>query len=148
MVKKLDEKDVLPDHIGWRLWVASREWQRAFVSGLQAAGHDWFTEARAALMGHIPRAGIKQGALLERTGTTKQAVQQILDGLEADGVIARTVDPADRRGKIIRYTDKGLAALKDGDRIKRDIETEYRGRLGSSGFDALMAALRTLHPNP
>lgn len=148
MVKRLDEKEMLPDHIGWRLWVANREWQKTFVSAMKASGNEWFTEARAALMGHIPRGGIRQSALLERVGTTKQAVQQVLDGLEAEGVIERVVDSDDKRGKIVRYTEKGLAALKQGDRIKREIETEYRGRLGSSNFDTLMAALRTLHPNP
>ena len=61
-------------------------------------------------MGHIPRAGIRQSALIERVATTKQAVQQILDGLEAEGIVERIADPADGRGKYVRYTGEGLRA--------------------------------------
>jgi DNA-binding MarR family transcriptional regulator len=144
MVKTPDEIESLPDHIGWRLWQANRAWLDAFASAMRAAGHDWFTEARAGLLGHIPRAGIRQSLLIERTGTTKQAVQQLLDGLEGEGIIERVADSEDGRGRYIRYTEKGLRALRDGDRIKREIEQDYRQRIGAERFDALMDALRLL----
>jgi DNA-binding MarR family transcriptional regulator len=146
MVKQLDEKteDALPDHVGWRLWQASRAWQAEFAEAMRAAGHGWFSESRACLLGHVPRRGIRQAALIERAGISKQAVQQLLDGLEAEGVIERLPDAQDKRGKLVRYTARGLAALGDGDRIKLDIERGYRERLGEGPFDALMAALRGL----
>jgi DNA-binding MarR family transcriptional regulator len=142
MVKHLDEK--LPDHIGWRLWQASRAWQAEFAAAMRAAGHGWFTEARAGLLGNIPRGGMRQAALIDRSAISKQAVQQLLDGLEADGVVERLPDPRDRRGKLVRYTSKGLDALRDGDRIKLEIEQGYVARLGSQRFAALMDALRAL----
>jgi DNA-binding MarR family transcriptional regulator len=146
MVKQLDEKtDDLPDHVGWRLWQASRAWQQAFVGAMQAtAGHPWFSETRAGLMGHIPRSGIRQSALIERVATTKQAVQQILDGLEAEGIVERVADPADGRGKFVRYTARGLQALRDGDRIKREIEKRYERKIGAARLAVLMDALRAL----
>jgi DNA-binding MarR family transcriptional regulator len=143
MVKMTDE-DSLPDHIGWRLWQADRAWLKAFAEAMRASGHGWFTESRAGLMGLIPRSGIRRAALIERTGTTKQAVQQLLDGLEAEGIVERVADPLDGRGNLVRYTAKGLQALRDGDRIKRDIEEQYRKRIGAERFDALMDALRAL----
>ncbi|MBZ9991651.1 MarR family winged helix-turn-helix transcriptional regulator [Mesorhizobium sp. BH1-1-5] len=145
MVKKLDEKSVaLPDHVGWRLWQASRAWQAEFAAAMRAAGHAWFSEARAGLLGHIPRNGTRQSALIERAATSKQAVQQLLDGLEAEGVIERLPDPRDGRGKLVRYTSKGLDALRDGDRIKLEIERGYIVRIGERRFAALMDALRAL----
>src|SRR5262245_52164527 len=84
MVKTTDDES-LPDHIGWRLWQANRVWLKTFAEAMRSSGHDWFTDSRAGLMGLIPRTGIRQSALIERTGTTKQAVQQLLDGLEAEG---------------------------------------------------------------
>ena len=144
MVKHLDEKK-LPDHIGWRLWQASRAWQAEFSAAMRTAGHRWFSEARAGLIGHIPRRGLRQSQLIQRAGISKQAVQQLVDGLEEEGVLQRLPDPDDRRGKIVSFTDKGLAALSDGDRIKLDIERDYRHRLGGPRFDALMEALRALH---
>ena len=145
MVKHLDEKtDALPDHVGWRLWQASRAWQAEFAAAMRAAGHDWFTEARAGLLGHIPRGGTRQASLIERSAISKQAVQQLLDGLEVDGVLERLPDPRDGRGKLVRYTCKGLDALRDGDRVKLQIEQSYIARLGQQRFAALMDALRTL----
>jgi DNA-binding MarR family transcriptional regulator len=149
MVKQLDEKfDALPDHIGWRLWQASNAWQEEFALAMREAGHGWFTRSRASLVGYVPRKGIKQSALIERAGITKQAVQQILDGLEDEGVIERLADPADARGKLVRYTTKGIAALAEGDRIKKKIERRYQQRLGTERFAALMDALRELQKRP
>ena len=145
MVKELDEKaETLPDHVGWRLWQVSRAWQAEFAAAMRTAGHGWFTEARAGLLGHIPRSGTRQSALIERSAISKQAVQQLLDGLEADGVLERLPDPMDGRGKLVRYTGKGLDALRDGDRIKLQIEQGYIARLGQQRFAALMDALRSL----
>jgi DNA-binding MarR family transcriptional regulator len=145
MVKELDEKsEPLPDHVGWRLWQASRAWQTEFAAAMRAAGHAWFSEARAGLLGHIPRNGTRQSALIERAATSKQAVQQLLDGLEAEGVLERLPDPRDGRGKLVRYTSKGLDALRDGDRIKLEIERGYIDHIGERRFAALMEALRAL----
>ncbi|SFQ00439.1 MarR family protein [Mesorhizobium sp. NFR06] len=149
MVKELDEKnEALPDHVGWRLWQASRAWQAEFGAAMRAAGHAWFTEARAGLLGHIPRGGTRQSALIERSATSKQAVQQLLDGLEAEGVLERLPDPRDGRGKLVRYTRKGLDALRDGDRVKLQIEHDYVSRIGRHRFAALMDALRSLDAGP
>ncbi|WP_457154901.1 MarR family winged helix-turn-helix transcriptional regulator [Mesorhizobium sp. P5_C1] len=145
MVKELDEKiDTLPDHVGWRLWQASRAWQTEFAAAMRAAGHGWFTEARAGLLGHITRNGMRQSALIERSAISKQAIQQLLDGLEAEGIVERLPDPQDGRGKMVRYTSKGLDALRDGDRVKMEIERRYVSRIGEERFTALMGALRAL----
>ncbi|WP_366664091.1 MarR family winged helix-turn-helix transcriptional regulator [Mesorhizobium sp.] len=79
-----------------------------------------------------------------RAAISKQAVQQLLDGLEAEGVLERLPDPRDGRGKLVRYTRKGLDALRDGDRIKLQIERGYVDRIGRERFAALMDALRAL----
>jgi DNA-binding MarR family transcriptional regulator len=145
MVKGLDEKfEELPDHVGWRLWNASRAWQADFAAAMRGAGHPWFTEARATLLGHLARKGTRQSALIDRMAISKQAVQQLLDGLEAEDVVERLPDPQDGRGRLVHYTPKGLAALRDGDRIKREIERRYVARLGPARFAALMDALRAL----
>lgn len=145
MVKLPDERpEFLLDHVGWRLWQANRAWQAKFAAEMRAAGHGWFTEARAALLGNLSRKGTRQSALIEKMAVTKQAVQQLLDGLEGEGVIVRAADPEDGRGKLVRYTEKGLAALRDGDRVKRAIERDWVARIGAERFDALMSALRSL----
>ena len=68
----------------------------------------------------------------------------MLDGLEAEGVIARVPDPGDRRGRLVRYTDRGRAALRDADRVKAEIERRYAQRIGPDRMAALSEALRAL----
>jgi DNA-binding MarR family transcriptional regulator len=72
----------------------------------------------------------------------QQAVQQLLDGLEAEGIIRREADPEDGRGKRVVYTAKGLAAQRDARRIKRKIERDFRSRLGERAFAELQNSLR------
>lgn len=149
MVKMLDDK--YPDHIGWLLWRVSQDWNQEFVERMQAAGHGWFTAARSTLIGHVAPKGTKQGLLVERLGISKQAVQQLIDGLEADGILERAADPGDRRGRIVRLTDTGRAAMKDANRIKLEIESGYRTVMGDAEFarlSELLGKLRQSRRNP
>jgi DNA-binding MarR family transcriptional regulator len=149
MVKKLDKKfsAVGPDHVGIRLWIAYEAWKEEFVRAMNEAGHTWFTPSRATLLGFLPRNGARQTLLIERMGISKQAVQQLIDGLEAEGIVERTADPDDRRGKIVRYKMKGLAALDDADAIKRQIESRYRRRMGTGNFAQLVELLGKVQPD-
>lgn len=140
--------DALPDHLGWRLWLASRQWQARFVAAMREAGHDWFTDARANLLAHVARSGTPQSVLITRMGISKQAVQQLVDGLVAEGVLERLPDPSDSRSRIVRYTASGAEAIRDADRIKRQIEDEYRARLGDQRFETLMDLLREATGKP
>jgi DNA-binding MarR family transcriptional regulator len=146
LVKRLDENSGdLIDHIGWRLWQASRGWHKEFVDAMREAGHEWFTDARATLLAHIAPHGTPQSRIIERMGISKQAVQQLIDGLEAEDILQRLPDPNDRRGRIVRHTEKGQAALRDADAIKRRIEVGYCKQLGKERFEALRNALVALN---
>lgn len=133
---------MFPDHIGWTLWRATLVWRKDFVAGMVAAGHTWFAQARGNLMVYVGPNGVRQGDLAERAGLTKQAVQQFVDELVADGIVMRTLDKTDARARRVMLTKAGLAAMHDADRIKASIEARWRERLGSEDFDRLDALLR------
>ncbi|MFK7791830.1 MAG: MarR family winged helix-turn-helix transcriptional regulator [Devosiaceae bacterium] len=135
MTKTIDP--LLVEHLGIRLHRAYQAWLSAFVDEMNAAGHEWFTQARANLIGQLPRDGCKQAELLVKTGWTKQALQQMLDGLERQDVIARSVDPQDKRGRLVALTDKGRTALVDADRIKTKINTQYAAKMGAPALQQL-----------
>jgi DNA-binding MarR family transcriptional regulator len=143
MVKKVDEKPLPPliDHVGWRLWRASQAWMGRFQRDMVAAGHPVFAEARAQLIPHIEREGTRQAELVLRMGLSKQAVQQLVVGLEQDGLVERLPDPDDARGKVVAFTERGRALLADANEVKKAIEKEYRARLGAERFAQLLAAL-------
>lgn len=143
MVKILDEnaRTSGPDHIGIRLWSAYEAWKAEFVAAMNAAGHAWFTPSRATLLGFVPRKGIRQLDLIARMGISKQAVQQLVDGLEQEGILERIPDPDDKRGRIVRHTEEGRAAMADADRIKAEIEAGYEERMGTERFRLLFETL-------
>ena len=135
------------DHIGWRLWNATAQWKRAFAQGMVDAGHGWYAEARGSILPYIDPRGTKQTVLTQRIGLTKQAVQQMVDDLEREGVVARRPDPDDGRAKIIVFTEKGVQAQQDAEQIKRRVEADIRARIGDADFARLYEILRRLAPD-
>jgi DNA-binding MarR family transcriptional regulator len=128
-------------HIGVDLWRAARAWKDEYHARMVRAGHAWFGDARSTIAMHLDEDGLSQAELVLRVGTTKQAVQQLLDALEADGIVRRESLPEDGRKKRVVYTRKGLRAVHDGRRIKREMERELSARLGADRFARLVESL-------
>ena len=131
----------LIEHIGWDLWRTTQLWKRRFNREMTARGYVWFGEARGTLLAYISRNGTGQTELVNKSGMTKQAVQQHLDGLVEDGVIERAPDPIDSRRKLIRFTRQGLRSLAAANEVKQAIEADYRRTLGDAALDDLKQAL-------
>ena len=145
MVKPLDDISVkLLDHVGWRLWRISGQWKAQFEAGMRARGYSWFGEARSNVVGFIGQNGLRQKELVRRMGLSKQAVQQLVDELVAEGIVERRPDPKDLRGNIIAFTRAGLAMLRDANVVKLSIEDAYKGKIGDKEFQRLMKTLRDL----
>ena len=147
MVKKLDDNSFPPliDHAGWRLARLFRQWKIEFDAEMVALGHGFMAEARGAVIGHLRPAGAPQAAIATSLGISKQAVQQLVDELEAEGVVSRIPNPEDARGKLVILTARGAEAIREGNRVKRQIEQRYRERLGEARFNAFMDALDRLY---
>lgn len=145
MVKPVDnEAPETIDHIGIALWQAAWDWRRRFADEMAARGYPWHREARGEVLAHLGPSGRAQSELTAAMGMTKQAVQQLLDQLERDGVIKRVSDPSDKRARRIELTELGLRDYAAQTMVKRAIEERYRIRLGHDLFVHLETALRKL----
>ncbi|MCB9740082.1 MAG: MarR family transcriptional regulator [Deltaproteobacteria bacterium] len=80
----------------------------------EALGDDRIRVTHTNLFPHIPFEGIRLTALAARLGISKQAVQQLVDELDALGVLERRPDPADGRARLICWTERGRAGLVHG----------------------------------
>lgn len=148
MVKYLDDTyPELIDHVGWRLWNAAAKWKAAFDAGMVARGYPWYAEARSSVLVHVGKTGIRQSALVRRMHLSKQAVQQLVDELVAEGIVERLPDPQDARGRIVALTAAGNRLARVANEVKREIDAEARRKLGDQGFEDLMQALRLLAPD-
>jgi len=69
------------------------------------------------------------GQLAERLSCVKSNITQLVDRLEADGLVSRVGDPGDRRARLAALTAKGRKAYQDGNRIRQQMEEELFGGL-------------------
>jgi DNA-binding MarR family transcriptional regulator len=71
------------------------------------------------------------GQLADRLACVKSNVTQLVDRLEADGLVTREPDPNDRRSRLAVITDAGRQAYEKGADIRRDAERQLFGALTS-----------------
>ena len=135
----LDDKPKV--RIGALLEQASAHWRQQLQAALAAQGAPALGAA-AELLGHIPADGIPQSGLAERIGLSKQAVQQFLDQLESHGLVHREPDASDRRAKRVRITEAGLVALELRRDTERQLERQFRARLGGKFSAKLKKSLK------
>ena len=130
--------------LGQLLGLAAVQWRRRLREDVAARGFPFFAEARSEVLAHVPAEGLPQAALAPRMGMSKQAVQQFIDQLVADGVVTREANPIDKRLKTIRLTELGLRARQEADRIRQSIDTDLRVAIGDKGYRRLRKTLRKM----
>ena len=69
------------------------------------------------------------GQLAERLSCVKSNITQLVDRLEADGLVARLPDPKDRRARLAALTVAGRHACEQGERVRQESEATLLGRL-------------------
>ena len=102
--------------------------------------------AKLAALHRLTEAGesLPLGQLAERLSCVKSNVTQLVDRLEADGLVNRTSDANDRRSRLAVLTDAGRAAYSKGSEIQMQAEHELFGVLSPTELDTLHQLLGKL----
>jgi DNA-binding MarR family transcriptional regulator len=79
---------------------------------------------------HVALEGSRLTELAQRAGMSKQAMGDLVDQCEAWGLVKRESDPADARGRIVRFTPTGLAWLAAFKDAVAQAEAEFRLEVG------------------
>ncbi len=120
------------------------------LSLLRAAGaiHE-FLESRLSTVGlSVPKLAALQrlsdagdalplGQLAERLACVRSNVTQLVDRLEADGLVARELDPSDKRSRLAVLTSAGRVAHEAGARVQREAEHELFSSLSKDDRERL-----------
>jgi DNA-binding MarR family transcriptional regulator len=85
-----------------------------------------------------------QQRIAEQLGISGTMIVQIVDDLEAKGLVERRRNPADRRSYALEMTAAGRAALKRARRAIAKVEEEIVTRLGAHGAEDLRSLLRRI----
>ncbi|MEV4410339.1 MarR family transcriptional regulator [Catellatospora sp. NPDC049609] len=96
-------------NFGWSLAMVLRRWQESVEEALEDLPHGSRGYHILAVVAHedVPT----QGALATRLVIDRSVLTYVIDDLEAAGLIARQLDPRDRRARRIVATDRGRQVL-------------------------------------
>ena len=70
--------------------------------------------------------------LAGRLSCVKSNITQLVDRLEADGLVERQADPHDRRSRLATLTAAGRKACRDGSRVQDAAEKDLLGQLSAN----------------
>src|SRR4249920_1509600 len=102
--------------------------------------------AKLAALHRLTDAGesLPLGQLADRLSCVKSNVTQLVDRLEADGLVSRNADATDRRSRLAVLTQAGREAFARGSEIRERAERELFGSLTSDESSTLRGLLSKL----
>jgi DNA-binding MarR family transcriptional regulator len=114
--------------------------ERALDRALEAID---LSPAKLAVLGGLTRAGgrLSLGDLAHHRSCVKSNITKLVDRLEADGLVARRDDPADRRGVLAEITSEGRRLQAEGERLIEEVERSLTRELATDDVAALRRIL-------
>jgi DNA-binding MarR family transcriptional regulator len=127
------------------------ELRAALIDGVQqrvsAAGFGDVKAIHDCVFRYLSPDGTRLQELAARSNLTPQSIGWHVDELERLGYVERIPDPADRRAKLIRPTERGLAFMAATKDALADIEKRWVRALGKATLIQLrdtLAAIRSI----
>ncbi|MHB1329898.1 MAG: MarR family winged helix-turn-helix transcriptional regulator [Gemmatimonadales bacterium] len=102
--------------------------------------------ARYGVLNELVRAGspLALSQLAAQLSCVKSNMTQLIDRLEADGLVRRETDPADRRSTRAVITSAGLARHAEGADRLRQVEAGFDATIPASEREVLLRVLKAL----
>jgi DNA-binding MarR family transcriptional regulator len=108
--------------------------------GLTLSDYDVLVQLAQAPDRKLRNIDLAKAVVLTRSGVTR-----LVDGLEKDGLVARSSCPSDKRGTFVAITADGLARLRDAAATQvdgvRELFIEKLGPEGREQLDELLGRL-------
>ncbi len=119
---------------------AAERVERTLERSLEEIG---LSPAKLAVLGGLAWAGgsMSLGDLAQRRACVKSNITKLVDRLEADGLVARKDDPADRRGVLAEITAEGRRLQEAGERLIGEVEAALTRGLSDDDVQALRRIL-------
>jgi MarR family transcriptional regulator for hemolysin len=136
-----------PDSFGFLITDLSRLIRAEMDRRVGEAGLG-ITAGEARTLAHAARAGaVRQNVLAERMGVEPMTLSAFIDRLEANGLVRRSVDPADRRARLVELTPAAEAVLAAIRGIAADIRAEASRSMSEEDWAQMIEALKTARAN-
>jgi DNA-binding MarR family transcriptional regulator len=136
-----------PDSFGFLITDLSRLLRAELDRRVAEAGLG-VTAGEARTLAHAARAGaVRQIVLAERMGVEPMTLSGFIDRLEERHLVRRTVDPADRRARLIELTPAAKGVLASIQGVAAEIRTEAARSIGAESWALLMDTLKVARAN-
>ena len=113
----------------------------ALQAALEPNGAPPLTRAQAFVIANMATGETKASNIARNLGVSRQAISQILSELSAQGIVAVTENPGDRRSRVaklrIGFDDDGEICTRIIKALEDELETLIGPRRLSSLYDAL-----------
>jgi DNA-binding MarR family transcriptional regulator len=130
--------------IGQLLVHLLRLFRSELFTRMQEAGYTELRQPHMHFFGNIDPGGTRLTELAARANMTRPSMAEIVDELERDGWVERVPDPSDGRAKLVRLTAAGRELVREALRNVREMEDDYRRRIGKERFEQACQALQDL----
>ena len=136
-------EDVGSDPLVRTLLGAAQRLETRVETALSASG---LSLTKLAILHHLMQAGVPLplSRLADKISCVKSNITQLMDRLEADGLVARVGHPEDRRSIRAEITDEGRRRYAAGAKILGEQEQELLKCLPASDRDQLARLLDQL----
>lgn len=108
-------------------------------------GHPEVRPPHGNVFQYLDDAGTRVSVLAQRAEITKQSMAELVEHLERHGYVERIPDPADRRAKLVRATDRGREVFAIAREVVAEIEADWTRQLGKTKMRQLRELLEELN---
>ncbi|HEX6149429.1 MarR family winged helix-turn-helix transcriptional regulator [Nocardioides sp.] len=113
----------------------NRALQIDMVRAGHAAGFPELKHAHNLVFGTLSSShGSHTADMAARAGITRQSMGEVVRELMGLGIVEMTVDPEDRRAKLVTYTDYGLGVARAGRQHIADLEQRFAEEFGEEEY--------------
>jgi len=130
--------------LGILLGVAYQEFVRELHAAHAAAGFTDLGRSDGFVFRSLAEQPMTVSELAAHLEITKQGAGQIIDDMERRGYVEREPDPADRRARLVRLSERGRQALANARRFHRDYERRLARTHGSDAVETLRKMLEAI----
>jgi DNA-binding MarR family transcriptional regulator len=136
--------DVPADGLGEAFGAVARRLRVATLAALAAYDVTPSQVRAIRVLAAHDRGGVRSKELAEHLKIAPRSTTEVVDALEAKGVVQRSPDPGDRRAALVSLTDRGRALAEEVRRTRGVASEQLFERLTQTEREDLARILRKL----
>ena len=130
---------------GFLLAKATQHWNELLAERFASAGYSDIRPSYGSVLPPLYEDdGLRIGELARRARLSKQAMTEMIQRLERDGLVARRPDPADGRASLILLTDRSRRFETTAHATLLELDRRARTRLSARRLTELKTGLTEL----